>query len=424
LYFLDPSKDSHLESLLNVKKNSTEGTDSSHLGDPGWDLVLDARSPSEFEEDHVPGATCCFVLSDAERVEVGTLYKKDPFKAKRLGAGYVSKNIGNHLHDPSLGLCDLPKTSGRIAVYCWRGGERSNSLAFVLSRIWNHVTVVKGGHKAYRRAVLKWFDKLGSYRLVVVRGRTGTGKGRLLEALQEKGQQVVDLEGLANHRGSVLGEAPDLSPQPSQRLFESRLLAAFLPLDPQRPIFVEGESARVGKVSLPAVLFENMRKKAAAVELCLPRSERIRHLREEYAHFEGPQKDRFLELLDKGVRKSVGGKTVERWKAYAATDTDESWTALVGELLDDHYDPAYRRACQRDYGHDLSETPEGDVNAAIDSETETESEDTPSAVTCLKDPGGLVRLSVPAWSLDSFSKAAEKLVEVVDPTATLHAIPS
>lgn len=193
-----------------------------------YDEVIDARSPGEFAEDHVPGAVNLPVLSDPERAEVGTIYHQvGAFEARRIGAGLVSQNIAQHLAGH---LADRRKDY-RPLLYCWHGEMRSHSFATVLAAVGWRVTVLAGGYKTYRAHVVRELDavpRLFAYRLIA--GDTGCGKTRLLHHLARRGAQVLDLEGLVGHRGSILGS---VGPQPPQRLFESRLLAAFDRFDPR-----------------------------------------------------------------------------------------------------------------------------------------------------------------------------------------------
>ncbi len=305
-----------------------------------FDTIVDVRSPSEYAEDHLPGAINLPVLDDAERAQVGTLYKQvSPFEAKRVGAALVARNIARHVEGPLAG-----KTRGwRPLVYCWRGGKRSGALAHVLREIGWDARTLEGGYKAYRRQVVESLERLPRrFRLRVVHGVTGSGKSRLLAALAEAGAQVLDLEALAEHRGSVLGALPD-RPQPSQKMFESRLLEVLGALDPARAVFVEGESRRIGQVQLPGALIETMRG-AACLRLEANLDTRVALLLDEYRHFFADRAalDAQLDcLVDLHSRA-----TVDEWKALAGRG---DWRALVLRLLEEHYDPAYRHSATRNF---------------------------------------------------------------------------
>jgi len=304
-----------------------------------FDAILDVRSPAEFADDHLPGAINVPVLDDAERARVGTLYKQvSPFEAKRVGAALVARNIARHVESFTGKL-----RGWRPLVTCWRGGKRSGAMAHVLREIGWDAKTLEGGYKAYRRYVVEALERLPRrFVFHVVHGATGSGKSRLLSALDAAGVQVLDLEALAAHRGSVLGALPD-RPQPSQKLFESQLLSTLGALDPARPVFVEGESRRIGQVQLPTALIESMRA-AACVRLEADLDTRVALLLEEYRHFFADlavlnaQLDCLVDLHSRA--------TVERWKTLAAQG---EWQALVTNLLEAHYDPAYRRSAARNF---------------------------------------------------------------------------
>jgi tRNA 2-selenouridine synthase len=324
----------------------------------GFDAILDVRSPAEFAEDHLPGALNVPVLDDAERARVGTLYKHgSPFEAKRVGAALVARNIARHIEGPLAGS----SRGWRPLVYCWRGGKRSGAMAHVLREIGWDAKTLEGGYKAYRRHVVEALERLPQRFLFrVVHGTTGSGKSRLLAALAEAGAQVLDLEGLAAHRGSVLGALPDQA-QPSQKMFESRVLARLGALDPARPVFVEGESRRIGQVQLPTALIETMRG-AACLRLEAALETRVALLLEEYRHFFADrsaletQLDCLVELHSRAA--------VEEWKALAARG---DWRGLVVRLLEEHYDPAYRRSATRNFPR----LAEAEIVAVPDAHTES-----------------------------------------------------
>jgi len=305
-----------------------------------FDTLLDVRSPAEFAEDHLPGAINVPVLDDAERERVGTLYKQvSPFEAKRVGAALVARNIARHIETR---FSDRLR-GWRPLVYCWRGGKRSAAMAHVLREIGWDAKTLEGGYKAYRRHVVESLERLPRrYRFRVVHGETGSGKSRLLAALAAAGAQVLDLEALAEHRGSVLGALPERA-QPSQKMFETRVLGALGALDPARPVFVEGESRRIGQVQLPTALIETMRA-AACLRLEASLETRVALLLEEYRHFFADlsalnaQLDCLVDLHSRA--------TVESWKTLAAQG---EWAALVARLLEEHYDPAYRRSATRNF---------------------------------------------------------------------------
>lgn len=301
-----------------------------------FDEVIDVRSPGEFAEDRIPGAVNLPVLSDAERAEVGTLYvQTGAFPARRLGAGMVSANIARHLA-AHLAAKDRDY---RPLIYCWRGGQRSASLATVLAAVGWRVTVLHGGYKTYRahvRARLDALPPLFDYRLIG--GATGTGKTRLLHCLGERGGQILDLEGLANHRGSALG---NVGPQPSQKLFESLLLEALQRLDPKLPVWVEAESNRIGVLYVPPALWAGM-KVATGVVVDMPVAGRVEHLLGEYRHWVADPAH--LVGLLRPFAAWHGATQLAAWEGQIAAG---AWPAFVASLLATHYDPRYAASAGR-----------------------------------------------------------------------------
>jgi tRNA 2-selenouridine synthase len=305
-----------------------------------FDAIIDTRSPAEFAEGHVPGAISCPVLDDEERARVGTIYKQvSPFEARKLGAALVAKNIARHIEI----LFKAKTKTWRPLVYCWRGGKRSGAMAHVLREVGWDAKTLEGGYKAYRRYVVESLGALPpklSFR--VIHGVTGSGKSRLLRALHAEGAQVLDLEDLAVHRGSVLGNLPD-RPQPSQKMFESLLLKTLLNFDFSKEIFVEGESRKIGQLQIPDALIESMRASECLL-LQAGLETRVALLLDEYRHFftDRAALDAQLDCLV-GLH---GREKVAEWKALAATGR---WPQLVARLLQEHYDPAYRRSAAHNF---------------------------------------------------------------------------
>jgi tRNA 2-selenouridine synthase len=316
-----------------------------------FDEVIDVRSPGEFAEDHVPGAINLPVLSNAERERVGTMYKQiSSFEAKKVGAALVSRNIAQHLE---TFFADKPK-SYRPLVYCWRGGSRSGSLTHILQKIGFGAVQLDGGYKAFRRHVVAELASLPSrlsYRVVC--GPTGSGKSRLLQILASEGAQVLDLEALAAHRGSLLGALPD-QPQPPQKSFESAIWSALSRFDPARPVYVESESKKIGALRVPDALITAMRA-SRCVRLEVPLAARVRLLNEDYAHFLHDP-----ELINSQLAHLVslrGREMIEAWQTLAH---QQAWDQLVAALLEQHYDPAYLKSLSANYAAaatDLSFSP-------------------------------------------------------------------
>jgi tRNA 2-selenouridine synthase len=305
-----------------------------------FDEVIDVRSPSEFALDHVPQAVNCPVLDDDERASVGTLYKQvSPFDAKRAGAALVSRNIARHVEER---FRDRAR-EWRPLVYCWRGGRRSGAMAHVLREIGWPAATLEGGYRAYRREVVRALEELPArFGFEVICGATGSGKSRLLAALAARGAQVLDLEGIARHRGSVLGDLPG-DPQPSQKMFDSLVWDRLRHLDPQRPVLVEAESRKIGQLQVPKALLGRMRS-SPCIRIEVPVEARVRFLIEEYRHFlEDPAE---LKAKLACLRNLYGKEMLDRW--IAQVDAGD-WSELVTDLLVKHYDPAYRRSTLNNY---------------------------------------------------------------------------
>jgi tRNA 2-selenouridine synthase len=305
-----------------------------------FSAVIDVRSPAEFALDHMPGAQNWPVLDDTQRAEIGTLYAQvDPFVANKRGAALIARNIANHIEQHAL---DLPKSWAPL-VYCWRGGNRSGALAHVLARIGFSVTVVEGGYRALRRALRADLEQRPTrLRFHVICGRTGSGKSRLLRALHSAGAQVLDLEALAQHRGSVLGLEPGQT-QPSQKLFESRLWERLRTFDPDEPVFVEAESKKIGALHLPDTLLARMRS-SPCVSLTLAPALRVELLLQDYAALSA-DRTLLLQRID-CLRALRGNETVARWRQWIIQG---ELRAFIADILSRHYDPSYARSMRQHF---------------------------------------------------------------------------
>lgn len=305
-----------------------------------FSTIIDARSQAEHALDHVPGAVNWPSLDNDERVLIGTMYKQvDAFEAKKRGAALAARNIAAHIEREVL---DKPK-GWKPLVYCWRGGNRSGALATILGAIGFQVTLIEGGYKAWRAALVDDLPaQVQRLQFRVVCGPTGSGKTRLLHALSAQGAQVLDLEGLARHRSSVLGHIPGVE-QPSQKRFDSLVWEALQAFDPARPVFVESESKKVGNLRVPDALIEAMRA-SPCIDLQLPDEERVALLMEEYDFFV-KDSDHFcqrLEALTELRGKAVVGEWIEKVRAGRTKD-------VVLELLKLHYDPTYAASIARNF---------------------------------------------------------------------------
>jgi len=310
------------------------------MNDWPFDEVIDVRSPSEYAEDHIPGAINLPVLSDSERAEVGTIYtQKDPFLARKIGAALVAKNAAAHLQGP---LAD--RTGGwRPLVYCWRGGQRSGSFTSILAQVGWRADLIEGGYRSYRRLVVQaLYEQPLAHRVVLVDGGTGTAKTRLLTLMAEAGAQVIDLEALAEHRGSLFGGLG--APQPAQKMFESRLIRAIMALDPGRPVFLEAEGNKIGDILIPPSLWKAMIA-APHVQLSAPLTARADFLMRAYD--------------DLVVDGALLAARLEKLKAFHGAEQTAAWQALAAQgdfhqlamqLMERHYDPRYGKAAERRAG--------------------------------------------------------------------------
>lgn len=311
-----------------------------------YDLIIDARSEKEYQEDHVPGAINLPVVHNDEYAEVGTLHKTDPRAAYKIGVRYSLKNISGYLGN-ELADVDFKKN---ILVYCFRGGKRSRLWFDALDIIGYNVDRLKGGWKGYRRWVNEQLTELPTtFRYNVLSGPTGCGKTRLLYALRDAGAQVLDLEDIAIHRGSVIGAVPGKA-QPTQKYFDSLILQKLQQFDSARPIWVEAESKKIGNVQVPDALLQTMRK-GLTIIIDAPMDQRVLLWREDYRHFEEDPQG----LLEKlaYLRPLVGGEEFEAWKALA---DQRAMPDLFERLMRNHYDPAYRRSILRNYP-DIDKSP-------------------------------------------------------------------
>lgn len=305
----------------------------------GYDLVIDARSEREFLEDHLPGAVNLPVVNNDEYAEVGTTHRTDTHRAYLVGVSYALKNI-SHLIDDLVAR--YPKDA-RMLVYCFRGGKRSKLWFDALSTIGYRVDRLPGGWKAYRAWVREQLAQLPSrFRYHVLCGPTGCGKTRLLGALANVGAQALDLEGLASHRGSLIGDIPGVA-QPSQKWFDSLLVDRLRRFDPSRPVWVESESRKIGAIQLPAELLQAMHA-GRIFAISAPMSERVKLWREDYSHFERDL-PAMMERL-RHLRPLVGGEELALWERLA----EEGRAAeLFQRLMEAHYDPAYARSIGKNY---------------------------------------------------------------------------
>ncbi|WP_322058452.1 tRNA 2-selenouridine(34) synthase MnmH [Paraburkholderia sp. J63] len=312
-----------------------------------YDLIIDARCEREFAEDHIPGAINLPVVNNDEYAEVGTLHRTDKMRAYLIGVSYSLKNISRHLDT----VIASRSRRDKILVYCFRGGKRSRLWFDALDTVGYKVDRLPGGWKGYRRWVNEQLEsRPRQFSYVVLSGPTGCGKTRLLEQLAIEGAQVLDLEAIASHRGSIIGAIPGV-PQPTQKYFDSLLLQRLSAFSPSRPVWVEAESKKIGNVQLPPALLETMHSSGTVLRVDAPMAERVRLWREDYAHFE-TDPDSLVERLTH-LRSLVGGKEIDLWRELAAT---RKIPELFERLMVAHYDPSYARSTKRGY-QSLSDAP-------------------------------------------------------------------
>lgn len=298
-----------------------------------FDDIIDVRSPSEFAEDHIPGAVNLPVLSDDERALVGTIYVQDsPFKARKIGAALVAKNAAKHLEQS---LIDKPG-DWRPLIYCWRGGQRSASFTSILSQIGWRADTLSGGYKSYRRLVVELLYKAPlERRIVLLDGYTGTAKTELLGHLSQLGTDILDLEGLACHRGSVLGETCET--QPTQCTFESNIALEMTAVDGDTPLVLEAESSKIGNRLIPPSLWKAM-KIAPRIRISAPVDARAKFLARAYQDLAADVTR--LHALIARLSALHSSETIKAWKTLAAEGRP---VELAQSLITEHYDPRYRR---------------------------------------------------------------------------------
>jgi len=316
-----------------------------------YDMVVDVRSPCEFSNDHIPEAVNLPVLSDSERSEVGRIYKQQSsFNARRKGAALVARNIAHHLEKKleKMGPGFTP------LVYCWRGGQRSAAFAQICSEVGWQSFILKGGYKSYRQAVLLGFKQISSsVRFIVIAGRTGSGKTNILDELKLQGAQILDLEKLAVHRGSLLGKIKDRE-QPSQRMFESNLYSELLKFNFLEPIYVESESSRIGNIQIPVDVWKQV-VSAPMISITMQVSERAKHLLSQYRHLMSDPSA--LEKLVSGMIHRHGHARTTIWRELIKA---KDWQNLAEDLLNTHYDPAYDKSTFRHNRRMLAEIKQKD----------------------------------------------------------------
>ncbi len=293
--------------------------------------ILDVRSPGEFAQGHIPGAVSLPLFTDAERAEVGICYKQQGHdQAVELGFALAGGKFAGFIAQAKQIAPDR-----QLRLHCWRGGMRSEAVAWVLELAGFEVSLLKGGYKTFRRWVLHQFERPKP--IVILGGMTGTGKTDILQALWGLGEQVIDLEHLANHRGSSFG-ALGLPPQPTQEQFENALALAWAAIDARRPVWLEAESRRIGLCRIPDALFTRM-EQAWLLEIHRPLAERLAYLVEIYGGFPAAE----LIAATERIRKRLGGQRTQA----AVQHLQAGQPSAAFELILDYYDRTYQYDLQR-----------------------------------------------------------------------------
>ena len=297
-----------------------------------FDTIIDVRSPLEYEEDHIIGSINCPVLYDQERIIVGTIYKKEStFKAKIIGSSLTARNIAKHIEKKFINQ----QGSWQPLIYCWRGGQRSKAFSLILSEVGWRTFQLEGGYKKYRNEVINFLNKVGSkLKIILISGKTGSAKTKILQNIKLQGGQILDLENLANHKGSLLGKIPDLK-QPSQKLFESKLYHQIKQLDLRRNVYIEAESSKIGNIHIPKTLWAKMIV-SPRIEIKADIELRSSFLLKDYKYMcENPE---LIKPIIYGLKNRLSKKLINDWMELI---TKKLWLDLTKSFLENHYDPSY-----------------------------------------------------------------------------------
>ena len=295
-----------------------------------YNIIIDVRTPLEFKEDHIPNSINYPVLTNKQRHEIGIEYKENSFLAKKVGASIISSNISKIINKIKF------DKKQKILIYCWRGGLRSLSLYLVLKQIGYDVILLDGGYKNYRRFVVKFFEtSCEKYKFNQIMGVTGVGKTLFIKELS-KNYQVIDFEGLANHKGSILGNIPNKN-QPSQKYFETLIYEKLNSFNSKKNIWVEAESIKVGKLSIPSKIWKNM-PLGKNVKIISSLEERVRFILKDYKYFTNTPTlmKEALKVLKKIIPKEEFLMIEENLKK-------KEYFQFVKSLIEYHYDRVYKK---------------------------------------------------------------------------------
>ena len=297
-----------------------------------FDTIIDVRSPLEYEEDHIIGSINCPVLNDQERIIVGTIYKKEStFKAKIIGSSLTARNIAKHIEEKFINQ----QGSWQPLVYCWRGGQRSKAFSIILSEVGWRTCQLEGGYKKYRNEVINFLNRIGSkLKIILISGKTGSAKTKILQNIKLQGGQILDLENLANHKGSLLGKIPGLK-QPSQKLFESKLYHQIKQLDLRKNVYIEAESSKIGNIHIPKTIWAKMIV-SPRIEIEADLELRSSFLLKDYRYMcEHPE---LIKPIIYGLKNRLSKKLINDWLELI---TKKLWLDLTKSFLENHYDPSY-----------------------------------------------------------------------------------
>ena len=297
-----------------------------------FDTIIDVRSPLEYEEDHIIGSINCPVLNDQERIIVGTIYKKEStFKAKIIGSSLTARNIAKHIEEKFINQ----QGSWQPLVYCWRGGQRSKAFSIILSEVGWRTCQLEGGYKKYRNEVINFLNRIGSkLNIILISGKTGSAKTKILQNIKLQGGQILDLENLANHKGSLLGKIPGLK-QPSQKLFESKLYHQIKQLDLRKNVYIEAESSKIGNIHIPKTIWAKMII-SPRIEIEADLELRSSFLLKDYRYMcENPE---LIKPIIYGLKNRLSKKLINDWLELI---TKKLWLDLTKSFLENHYDPSY-----------------------------------------------------------------------------------
>ena len=297
-----------------------------------FDTIIDVRSPLEYEEDHIIGSINCPVLDDQERIIVGTIYKKkSTFKAKIIGSSLTARNIAKHIEEKFINQ----QGSWQPLVYCWRGGQRSKAFSIILSEVGWRTCQLEGGYKKYRNEVINFLNRIGSkLKIILISGKTGSAKTKILQNIKLQGGQILDLENLANHKGSLLGKIPGLK-QPSQKLFESKLYHQIKQLDLRKNVYIEAESSKIGNIHIPKTIWAKMIV-SPRIEIEADLELRSSFLLKDYRYMcENPE---LIKPIIYGLKNRLSKKLINDWLELI---TKKLWLDLTKSFLENHYDPSY-----------------------------------------------------------------------------------